>query len=239
MTMHSSNLTAERAISQLEPVRYLKESKDLNTKSRVDAPSPGSDTQIVTGTEPAAQSVRKPHWSRNLLLAGASLAVLAGAAYYGWQYWTVGRFEVSTDDAYVQADNTTIAPKISGYISEVPVADNEQVKAGQILARIDDRDLKSRLIRPMPMSKRQRRPSPTSRRRSTRSSRPSTAQRRRSTSTRRTRPSPSRTASAMPISRRPVTAACRTPSKPRRAIAAARASVARDTAALTNAHQAA
>ena len=75
-------------------------------------------------------------------LAGASLAVLAGAAYYGWQYWTVGRFEVSTDDAYVQADNTTIAPKISGYISEVPVADNEQVKAGQILARIDDRDLK-------------------------------------------------------------------------------------------------
>jgi membrane fusion protein, multidrug efflux system len=142
MTMHSSNLTAERAISQSESVHYLKESKDLNTKSRVDALSPGPDTQIVTGTGPAAQTVRKLHWSRNLLLAGASLAVLAGAAYYGWQYWTVGRFEVSTDDAYVQADNTTIAPKIPGYISEVPVADNEQVKAGQILARIDDRDLK-------------------------------------------------------------------------------------------------
>ena len=33
----------------------------------------------------------------------------AVAAYFGWQYWTVGRFEVSTDDAYVQADNTTVA----------------------------------------------------------------------------------------------------------------------------------
>src|SRR5262249_32771844 len=54
----------------------------------------------------------------------------------------VGRFQVSTDDAYVKADNTTIAPKVSGYIGEVPVGDNEQVKAGQVLARIDDRDFR-------------------------------------------------------------------------------------------------
>ncbi len=47
---------------------------------------------------------------------------------------------MSTDDAYVQADNTTIAPKVSGYIAEVLVDDNEPVKAGQALARIDDRD---------------------------------------------------------------------------------------------------
>jgi membrane fusion protein (multidrug efflux system) len=77
---------------------------------------------------------------RKLLLIGASLMVFAVAAYFGWHYWTVGRFEVSTDDAYVKADNTTIAPKVSGYLSAVLVGDNEQVKAGQILARIDDRD---------------------------------------------------------------------------------------------------
>jgi membrane fusion protein (multidrug efflux system) len=47
---------------------------------------------------------------RKLLLVGAGLLALAGASYFGWQYWTVGRFEVSTDDAYVQADNTIIAP---------------------------------------------------------------------------------------------------------------------------------
>jgi len=77
---------------------------------------------------------------RRLLLAGAALAALSGAVWYGWDYWTVGRFLVSTDDAYVKADNTTIAPKVSGYLSAVLVGDNERVKAGQVLARIDDRD---------------------------------------------------------------------------------------------------
>src|ERR1700755_2675557 len=79
---------------------------------------------------------------RRLLLAGAAVAVLSGAVWYGFDYWTVGRFQVSTDDAYVRADNTTIAPKISGYLREVLVGDNEHVKAGQVLARIDERDFK-------------------------------------------------------------------------------------------------
>src|SRR6202022_2067799 len=56
---------------------------------------------------------------RRFLMAGAAVAVLAGATWYGWNYWTVGRFLVSTDDAYVKADNTTIAPKVSGYLHEV------------------------------------------------------------------------------------------------------------------------
>jgi membrane fusion protein (multidrug efflux system) len=79
---------------------------------------------------------------RTLLLAGVAVFAIVGAADYGWQYWTVGRFLVSTDDAYVKADNTTIAPKISGYIVAVLVSDNEPVKAGQVLARVDDRDFK-------------------------------------------------------------------------------------------------
>ena len=77
---------------------------------------------------------------RTLLIFGTGLAVLTAAGYYGHDYWTVGRFNVSTDDAYVQADNTTVAPKVSGYIGSVLVADNETVKTGQVLARIDDRD---------------------------------------------------------------------------------------------------
>jgi membrane fusion protein, multidrug efflux system len=77
---------------------------------------------------------------RKLLLAGAAVAVLGGATWYGYDYWTVGRYLVSTDDAYVKADNTTIAPKVSGYLTDVKVGDNERVTAGQVLARIDDRD---------------------------------------------------------------------------------------------------
>src|ERR1700681_2814410 len=79
---------------------------------------------------------------RKLLLTGAALAVLAGAVNYGWDYWTVGQYLVSTDDAYVKADSTTIAPKVSGYLREVLVGDNERVKTGQVLARIDERDFK-------------------------------------------------------------------------------------------------
>jgi membrane fusion protein (multidrug efflux system) len=75
-------------------------------------------------------------------MVGAGLAVVAAAGWYGYDYWTVGRFHVSTDDAYVQADNVTIAPKVSGYLVDVLVQDNETVKAGQVLARIDDRDYK-------------------------------------------------------------------------------------------------
>jgi membrane fusion protein (multidrug efflux system) len=51
----------------------------------------------------------------------------------------------STDDAYVKADSTIIAPKVSGYLAEVLVGDNQPVKAGQLLARIDDRDFRTAL----------------------------------------------------------------------------------------------
>ena len=78
--------------------------------------------------------------ARRLLLAGAAIVAIAGASDYGWYYWTTGRFEVSTDDAYVKADSTIIAPKLGGYLSEVLVRDNQSVKARQVLAKIDDRD---------------------------------------------------------------------------------------------------
>ncbi len=76
-----------------------------------------------------------------LLLGAAGVALVAGATGYGTYYWRTARFLESTDDAYVQADYTAIAPKVPGYIEKVLVSDNERVKAGQVLARIDDRDL--------------------------------------------------------------------------------------------------
>ena len=115
-----------------------------------DAPPSGTQVMLRTRQGEVAEAGRRgvliegramsPHRLRRLLIVGASLLALAGGSYFGWQYWTVGRFQVSTDDAYVKADNTTIAPKVSGYLSEVLVADNEPVKTGQVLARIDDRD---------------------------------------------------------------------------------------------------
>jgi membrane fusion protein (multidrug efflux system) len=82
---------------------------------------------------------------RRILLGGVALAVLGGAAAFGTYWLKTGRFLESTDDAYVQADYTTIAPKISGYIADVKVEDNQPVKAGDRLAVIDDRDFKNAL----------------------------------------------------------------------------------------------
>ncbi|MGA7071649.1 HlyD family secretion protein [Bradyrhizobium sp.] len=124
MTRHSTAFEAEQALPA-ETVQKL-------------IPSP---LPVPESAAPAAKSV-KNSGLRRLLMAGVAVAVLAGASRYGFDYWTVGRFLVSTDDAYVKADNTTVAPKVSGYLHEVLVGDNERVKAGQVMARIDDRDFK-------------------------------------------------------------------------------------------------
>jgi len=73
------------------------------------------------------------------------IIVCATGAIFGERYWTIGRFMESTDDAYVQADSSTIAPKVSGYVAAILIDDNQTVKAGQVLARIDDRDLRTAL----------------------------------------------------------------------------------------------
>jgi membrane fusion protein (multidrug efflux system) len=106
------------------------------------APSGGAPAITVAyrrGTTVRARAGMQ--WLRqHLLLAvavpvAAALAV-AGAAYY----WTFARFVVSTDDAYVQADSTLVAPRVSGYVAQVLIEDHQPVKAGQVLARLDERD---------------------------------------------------------------------------------------------------
>ncbi|WP_375144100.1 HlyD family secretion protein [Bradyrhizobium sp. Ash2021] len=79
---------------------------------------------------------------RKALAGCAALAALGATIWYGWDYWMVGQYLVTTDDAYVKADNTTIAPKVSGHLTNVLIGDNELVMAGQVLAQIDDRDFK-------------------------------------------------------------------------------------------------
>jgi membrane fusion protein (multidrug efflux system) len=67
------------------------------------------------------------------------LLLIVGAAggYLSWD--DAGHFE-ATDDAFIAARQFAIAPKVSGYITAVPVTDNEHVAAGAVIARIDDRD---------------------------------------------------------------------------------------------------
>ncbi len=75
-----------------------------------------------------------------LILGLVLLAGLSGGGTYGWHWWTTGRFLETTEDAYLQADKVTVAPRIAGTIAAVLVGDNQPVKAGTVLARLDDRE---------------------------------------------------------------------------------------------------
>ena len=98
-----------------------------------------SDLNTKTGFRPYRLAIRRA-------ALGLALALgVAGATDFGYDYLTTGRYLQSTDDAYVKADSTIVSPKVSGYLAEVLVGDNEPVKAGQLLARIDDRDFRTAL----------------------------------------------------------------------------------------------
>jgi membrane fusion protein (multidrug efflux system) len=88
----------------------------------------------------AAETQKKKRSARQIVLPVIGLGLLAGAAWYGYDYWTVGRFMINTDDAYVQVDMASVAPKITGYVEHVAATENEHVKAGDPLVTIDAGD---------------------------------------------------------------------------------------------------
>ena len=81
--------------------------------------------------------------ARRLALILGALTIASGAIWYGEYWWTTARFMESTDDAYVGGNVTPISPHIIGFIAEVAVADNQRVQAGQLLIRLDDRDMRA------------------------------------------------------------------------------------------------
>ncbi len=74
------------------------------------------------------------------LLCVSSLILALG----GWE-WSHAGDNASTDDAYVGADVTAVAPKVGGYVTSLSVTDNQLVKVGDVLFRIDDRDYRARV----------------------------------------------------------------------------------------------
>ena len=120
MSQHPGVLTVDRPLDAQDGSRLPAGLSELKLLEPVLKPEPPVRPDIVV----KPQHSRRPKL-RTLLLAGVGAVAIAASGYFGWQYWTVGRFDVSTDDAYVKADNATIAPKVSGYIAAVLVGDNE------------------------------------------------------------------------------------------------------------------
>ena len=90
-------------------------------------------------TSPVSAGVPARRNYRRWILMGLAPVAVAVIAYV---YLTGGRYQ-STDDAYIQSDAVTVSPKVSGYIEQVYVGDNQNVKAGTPLARIDPRDYRA------------------------------------------------------------------------------------------------
>jgi multidrug resistance efflux pump len=90
---------------------------------------------------PQVQDRWNPRARTGLVNATVIVLILAaiGAILYAWQLPPFGGRYEQTDNAYVKGQTTVISPQVSGYVSDVPVQDFEDVHAGQVLVRIEDR----------------------------------------------------------------------------------------------------
>jgi membrane fusion protein (multidrug efflux system) len=85
---------------------------------------------------PSLRHRLREHW----MLATVAACVVLVALIGGVAYWLDVRHYESTDDAFIAARSFSVAPKVGGYVTDVPVTDNQHVNAGDLLARIDVRD---------------------------------------------------------------------------------------------------
>ena len=138
-TMNASqNSGAARAV-KLEAV------EDDKAEARTEAPANAPTAPTATAAATAEQKTEPKKKKRGVVLPIVVLALLAGGAWYGYEWWTTGRFMVSTDDAYIEGDIATITPKVTAFVSKVNVVANQQVKAGDTLVTLDNGDYQNAL----------------------------------------------------------------------------------------------
>ena len=105
--------------------------------TRVDEAEPIHD-------QPDAEPARRPFYKRRGVIIIAAVVLLLGAIF-GIRYWLYARSHETTDDAFIDGHIIQISPKVSGYVAKIYVADNQQVKEGDLIAELDARDYEVRL----------------------------------------------------------------------------------------------
>jgi len=100
-----------------------------------------TNTPPLDSTDPAPETAQKRQV--RIILVLAACAALIAIVAFAIHHETWGKYQQSTDDAYVAADGVTIAPKVAGYVTKVFVIDNQDVKAGDPLVEVDPRDYKA------------------------------------------------------------------------------------------------
>jgi membrane fusion protein (multidrug efflux system) len=100
----------------------------------------GNDGEVLGEPRQAQRQSLLDRMRQHRVLAAAVACLVIVGLIAGLLYWLNARHYESTDDAFVAARSFSIAPKVGGYVTEIPVTDNQHVTAGQLLARIDERD---------------------------------------------------------------------------------------------------
>jgi membrane fusion protein, multidrug efflux system len=119
---------------------HLSEETVARRHAETPAPDkPAIDKPAAAPAAPAPSAAAKPG-KRKLVLMGIGLLLALAAAAYGVHYVLFGRFFVSTDDAYVRANNTTLGARVTGHIAAILPDDNVLVHAGDVIFKIDDGD---------------------------------------------------------------------------------------------------
>lgn len=104
-----------------------------------------SDGASGGGADNSQHEQELPARRRRLRLMMTGGAIVAAVILAIWliRHETYGKFQESTNDAFLQADSVTVAPRVAGYVDKVLVSENQDVKAGQPLVRIDARDYRA------------------------------------------------------------------------------------------------
>lgn len=103
------------------------------------------DPDSATASLPRRTGWRVRGWGApRLLLAGLLLAILTGAAWYYWRE-AYGKYQQSTNDAFVQSDAVVVSSKLNGFVNRVFVEENQQVRRGDPLVEIDAREFNAQV----------------------------------------------------------------------------------------------
>jgi membrane fusion protein (multidrug efflux system) len=116
-------------------------SRDIPQEMNQGPAPPAQEGDAATEKEDTPRKGR----SRRPLALSLGALLLASVAGGGYVYWDNASHFETTDDAFIAARQFAIAPKVSGYLTAVPVTDNQHVETGEVIARIDERDYRTAL----------------------------------------------------------------------------------------------
>jgi membrane fusion protein (multidrug efflux system) len=143
-------IRSEPTLAEGEPVRDASGALAESLRAQLSEETARRPVEVperpAVGQPPAASTVAaetagpKSGKRKKAVLMGVGLLLALAAASYGVHYFLVGRFLVSTDDAYVRANATTLGARVSGHVATIMAGDNTLVRAGEVVFKIDDGD---------------------------------------------------------------------------------------------------